>query len=61
MTAAGFRLLKERLEEQYVAAALKQKVNAEKEKIRVRVEDNVDLIVDYAADMLRLNAGNKIS
>jgi len=28
---------------------LKQKENAEKEKFRVRIEDFVDLIVDYAA------------
>jgi len=50
MMAAGFILLSKRLEAQFVAAALKHKENEEKEKIRVRVEDTVDLIVDYATE-----------
>ena len=52
MGAAGFRCLSEILEEQYVAAALKYKEKALQEKIRVRVEDTVELIVDYAEKQL---------
>ena len=70
MGAAGFRCLSQILEEQYVAASLKYKEKALMEKIRVRVEDTVELIVDYAENnfpihmtglkqMLLLNAGNR--
>jgi len=52
MTAAGFRLLNERLEAQYVAATLKHKDNAENEKILFYMKDTVELIVDHAADNL---------
>jgi len=47
-----FRRLSQKLEEQYVAAALKHKEKAEMKKIHIRVEDTAELIVDYAAEKL---------
>ena len=48
MTADGLKLLRDMMEEQYVAAEKKQQETKLKEKIRCRVEDTVGNLIDHA-------------
>jgi len=44
MTADGFKLLRDTMEAQYVAAEKKQKETSLKQKIRYRVENSVNFL-----------------